>query len=50
MANEVIKEGSAKAPTKAEIFNEFQALRNEQRNLANNLGTLEMDLKEHKFV
>lgn len=30
------------------IFMEFQALRNEQRNLANSLSTLEMDLKEHK--
>lgn len=32
------------------IFAEFQALRNEQRHLANNLSTLEMDLKEHKWV
>uniref|UniRef100_A0A1A9W1C4 Prefoldin subunit 2 n=1 Tax=Glossina brevipalpis TaxID=37001 RepID=A0A1A9W1C4_9MUSC len=32
------------------IENEFQQLRNEQRNLVDNLGTLEMDLKEHKNV
>lgn len=31
-----------------EIFNQFQLLRNEQRNLVNNLSTLELDLKEHK--
>lgn len=31
-----------------EIFNQFQMLRNEQRNLVNNLSTLELDLKEHK--
>ncbi|XP_061390666.1 probable prefoldin subunit 2 [Musca vetustissima] len=32
------------------IIAEFQQLRNEQRNLVNNLNTLEMDLKEHKTV
>lgn len=31
------------------IVAEFQSLRNEQRNLVNNLNTLEMDLKEHKY-
>lgn len=31
-----------------EVFNQFQLLRNEQRNLVNNLSTLELDLKEHK--
>jgi prefoldin subunit 2 len=31
-----------------EIFTQFQQLRNEQRNLVNNLSTLELDLKEHK--
>lgn len=30
------------------VVAEFQQLRNEQRNLVNNLNTLEMDLKEHK--
>lgn len=27
---------------------ELQALRNEQRNIVNNISTLELDLKEHK--
>lgn len=31
-----------------EIFQTFQSLRNQQRNLVNNLSTLEFDLKEHK--
>lgn len=31
-----------------EIYSQFMALRNEQRNLVNNLSTLELDLKEHK--
>lgn len=44
MANE-----PAKAPKSNEkVVAEFQALRNEQRNLVNNIATLEMDLKEHK--
>lgn len=30
------------------LIAEFEQLRNEQRNLVNNLNTLEMDLKEHK--
>lgn len=33
-----------------EIYAEFQQLRNHQRNLVNNLNTIEMDLKEHKTV
>ncbi|KAG5677156.1 hypothetical protein PVAND_006937 [Polypedilum vanderplanki] len=33
-----------------EVFTQFQQLRNEQRNLVNNLSTLELDLKEHKTV
>lgn len=32
----------------AKIINELQALRNEQRNIVNNISTLELDLKEHK--
>ncbi|CRK95845.1 CLUMA_CG009293, isoform A [Clunio marinus] len=32
------------------IYSQFMALRNEQRNLVNNLSTLELDLKEHKTV
>lgn len=31
-----------------EVFTQFQLLRNEQRNLVNNLATLELDLKEHR--
>lgn len=44
MANEPAKV----AKTSEKIIAEFQALRNEQRNLVNNIATLEMDLKEHK--
>lgn len=33
-----------------EIYSIFMGLRNEQRNLVNNLSTLELDLKEHKWV
>lgn len=33
-----------------EIYSQFMNLRNEQRNLVNNLSTLELDLKEHKYV
>lgn len=32
----------------AKIVNELQSLRNEQRNIVNNISTLELDLKEHK--
>ncbi|EDV96963.1 probable prefoldin subunit 2 [Drosophila grimshawi] len=32
------------------IVAQFQQLRNEQRNLANSLNTLQMDLREHKTV
>ncbi|XP_053687934.1 probable prefoldin subunit 2 [Sabethes cyaneus] len=45
--------GGAKAKDKKsqeEIYAEFQQLRNQQRNLINNLNTLELDLKEHKTV
>lgn len=34
----------------ARIINELQSLRNEQRNIVNNISTLELDLKEHKWV
>lgn len=44
MSSEQVKD--AKLMEKA--VDEFQQLRNEQRNLINNLNTLEMDLKEHK--
>lgn len=30
------------------ILNDLQSLRNEQRNIVNNIATLELDLKEHK--
>lgn len=46
MASEQAKE----AKLNEKIIGEFQQLRNEQRNLVNNLNTLEMDLKEHKYV
>ncbi|CAD7002567.1 probable prefoldin subunit 2 [Ceratitis capitata] len=46
MASEQAKE----AKLNEKIIGEFQQLRNEQRNLVNNLNTLEMDLKEHKTV
>lgn len=36
--------------SREEVYAEFQQLRNQQRNLINNLNTLEMDLKEHKTV
>lgn len=32
------------------ILNDLQVLRNEQRNVVNNISTLELDLKEHKYV
>ncbi|KAH8379678.1 hypothetical protein KR009_006482 [Drosophila setifemur] len=42
---------SAKAGLSQEaIVAQFQQLRNDQRNLANSLNTLEMDLREHKTV
>ncbi|XP_060654723.1 probable prefoldin subunit 2 [Drosophila nasuta] len=42
---------AAKAQISQEkIVARFQQLRNEQRNLANSLNTLEMDLREHKTV
>lgn len=42
---------AAKLQKKQEkIIGDFQILRNEQRNLASKLSTLEMDLKEHKTV
>lgn len=44
MATEQVKD----AKLQEKIVAEFQQLRNEQRNLVNNLNTLEMDLKEHK--
>ncbi|KAH8268747.1 hypothetical protein KR018_000577 [Drosophila ironensis] len=37
-------------PSQEAIVAQFQQLRNDQRNLANSLNTLEMDLREHKTV
>lgn len=42
------KKNSTKGKSNEEVFSEFQNLRNQQRNLVNNLSTLELDLKEHK--
>lgn len=41
---------SAKTATKSneEVMSTFQRLRNEQRNLADKAGQIEMDLKEHR--
>lgn len=39
-----------KKSAQEEIYSQFMNLRNEQRNLVNNLSTLELDLKEHKTV
>lgn len=44
------KKNSTKGKSNEEVFSEFQNLRNQQRNLVNNLSTLELDLKEHKWV
>ena len=34
--------------TNEEVVAQFQMLRNEQRNMADNVGQYEMDLKEHR--
>lgn len=41
---------SKMAKNQEKIIAEFQQLRNEQRNLVNNISKLEVDLKEHKCV
>ncbi|XP_033158560.1 probable prefoldin subunit 2 [Drosophila mauritiana] len=43
-------ESAKPALSQGAIVAQFQQLRNEQRNLANSLNTLEMDLREHKNV
>lgn len=48
MAKSSTKTGKAKSSE--EIFAGFQTLRNEQRQLANKISELEMDLNEHKIV
>ncbi|KAL1131662.1 hypothetical protein AAG570_011275 [Ranatra chinensis] len=44
------KGSKSKTPTPAEIYNGFQTLRNEQRNLINKLSEVDIDLNEHKIV
>ncbi|XP_022121604.1 prefoldin subunit 2 [Pieris rapae] len=39
-----------KSKSNEEVFAGFQTLRNEQRQLANKISELEMDLNEHKIV
>ncbi|EDV51363.1 probable prefoldin subunit 2 [Drosophila erecta] len=43
-------ESAKPALSQEAIVAQFQQLRNDQRNLANSLNTLEMDLREHKTV
>ncbi|EDW78906.1 uncharacterized protein Dwil_GK11428 [Drosophila willistoni] len=43
-------EAAKAAASQEKIVAQFQQLRSEQRNLANSLNTLEMDLREHKTV
>ncbi|XP_058053715.1 probable prefoldin subunit 2 [Anopheles bellator] len=53
MATQTESSAAGKAKEKKsqeEIYAEFQQLRNQQRNLVNNLNTIDMDLKEHKTV
>ncbi|XP_045499017.1 prefoldin subunit 2 [Colias croceus] len=40
----------SKGKSNEEVFAGFQTLRNEQRQLANKISELEMDLNEHKIV
>lgn len=49
MAAKVTPKG-AKAKSKEEILAGFQSLRQEQRQLANKITELELDLNEHKIV
>ncbi|CAH2109279.1 unnamed protein product [Euphydryas editha] len=42
--------GKSGKPKSSEIFAGFQNLRSEQRQLANKISELEMDLNEHKIV
>lgn len=46
MANDATKN----AKSNEKIINEFQTLRHEQRHLVSNISTLEMDLKEHRYI
>lgn len=42
------KSSKAKTPSPDEVYNGFQALRNEQRALLSKLSEVELDLSEHK--
>ncbi|PSN35961.1 Prefoldin subunit 2 [Blattella germanica] len=44
------KKFKTKGKTNEEIFNGFQALRGEQRHMANKLSEMELELHEHKIV
>lgn len=48
MSTEAAKAAASQGPSQEAIVAQFQQLRNDQRNLANSLNTLEMDLREHK--
>lgn len=44
MASDAAKGGKSNE----KVIAQFQAMRNEQRNLVSNISQLELDLKEHK--
>ena len=44
------KKIKTKGKTNEEIFNGFQALRGEQRHMANKLSEIELELHEPKYV
>ncbi|KAH8239964.1 hypothetical protein KR032_009826 [Drosophila birchii] len=50
MSTEAAKAAASQGLSQEAIVAQFQQLRNDQRNLANSLNTLEMDLREHKTV
>ncbi|KAH8296670.1 hypothetical protein KR054_009660 [Drosophila jambulina] len=50
MSTEAAKPAASQGLSQEAIVAQFQQLRNDQRNLANSLNTLEMDLREHKTV
>ncbi|KAH8260570.1 hypothetical protein KR038_006711 [Drosophila bunnanda] len=50
MSTEAAKPAASQGLSQEAIVAQFQQLRNEQRNLANSLNTLELDLREHKTV
>lgn len=46
--NKNAKSVKTKSVNGEDVYNTFQALRNEQRTLANKMSELELDLNEHK--